>query len=63
MIDYVSKLSKITSLLVQLSASFSFLCRITLLPPANEVWGKVMFLHMSVSHSVYRGRVATFQPR
>ena len=26
-----------------------------LLPPANEVWGKVMFLHLSVSHSVHRG--------
>ena len=25
------------------------------LPPANEVWGKVMFLHLSVSHSVHRG--------
>ena len=24
-----------------------------LLPPANEVWGKVMFLHLSVSHSVH----------
>ena len=27
-----------------------------LLPPANEVWGKVMFLHLSVSHSVHSGR-------
>ena len=26
-----------------------------LLPPANEVWGKVMFLHLSVSHSVHMG--------
>ena len=26
-----------------------------LLPPANEVWGKVMFLHLSVSHSVHSG--------
>ena len=26
------------------------------LPPANEVWGKVMFLHLSVNHSVHRGR-------
>ena len=25
------------------------------LQPANEVWGKVMFLHLSVSHSVHRG--------
>ena len=25
-----------------------------LLLPANEVWGKVMFLHMSVSHSIHR---------
>ena len=25
------------------------------IPPANEVWGKVMFLHLSVSHSVQRG--------
>ena len=25
------------------------------LPPANEVWGKVMFLHLSVSHSVHSG--------
>ena len=24
------------------------------LPPANEVWGKVMFLHLSVSHSAHR---------
>ena len=27
------------------------------LPPADEVWGKVMFLHLSVSHSVHRGGV------
>ena len=26
-----------------------------LLSPANEVWGKVMFLHLSVSHSVHSG--------
>ena len=26
-----------------------------LLPSANEVWGKVMFLHLSVSHSVHSG--------
>ena len=26
-----------------------------LLPPANKVWGKVMFLHLSVSHSVHGG--------
>ena len=26
-----------------------------LLPPANEVWGKVMFLPLSVSHSIHRG--------
>ena len=25
------------------------------LPPANEVWGKVMFLHLSVSHFVRGG--------
>ena len=25
------------------------------IPPANEVWGKVMFLHLSVSHSVQGG--------
>ena len=25
------------------------------LPPANEVYGKVMFLHLSVSHSVHSG--------
>ena len=24
------------------------------LPPANEVWSKAMFLHLSVSHSVHR---------
>ena len=28
--------------------------KITSLPPANEVLGKVMFLHLSVSHSVHR---------
>ena len=27
----------------------------TILPPANEVWYKVMFLHLSVSHSVHGG--------
>ena len=26
-----------------------------LLPPANEVWGKVMFSETSVCHSVHRG--------
>ena len=26
--------------------------------PANEVWGKVMFLHLSVSHSVHGGVVS-----
>ena len=26
-----------------------------LLPPTNEVWGKVMFLHLSVSHFVHGG--------
>ena len=26
------------------------------LPPSNEVWGKVMFSHLSVNHSVHRGR-------
>ena len=25
------------------------------LPPANQVWGKVMFLHLSISHSVHGG--------
>ena len=34
------------------------------LPPANEVWGKVMFLHLSVSHSVHSchrsGRYASY---
>ena len=25
------------------------------LPPANEVWGKVIFVHLSVSHSVHSG--------
>ena len=25
------------------------------LPPTNEVWGKVIFLHLSVTHSVHRG--------
>ena len=28
---------------------------VNLLPPANEVWGKVMFLHLFVSHSVDSG--------
>ena len=27
----------------------------TFLPPANEVWGKVIFSHECVSHSVHRG--------
>ena len=27
------------------------------LPPANEVWSKVMFLHLSASHSVHGGAV------
>ena len=30
-------------------------CRI-LLPPANEVWGKLIFSQASVSHSVHSGR-------
>ena len=30
-------------------------CLFGLLRPANEVWGKVIFLHMSVSHSVHIG--------
>ena len=30
-------------------------CLRVLLPPPNEVWGKVMFLHPSVSHSVHSG--------
>ena len=25
------------------------------LPPVNEVWGKVMILHLSVSHSAHGG--------
>ena len=29
-------------------------CRL-FLPPVNEVWGKVMFLHLSVSHSALQG--------
>ena len=29
--------------------------KIHLLPPANEVWGKVIFLHLFVCHSVHRG--------
>ena len=29
--------------------------KVPFLPPANEVWGKVMFLHLSVIHSVYEG--------
>ena len=34
----------------------------TLLPPANEVWGKVIFLHLSVSHSVHGGGVSAWAP-
>ena len=29
------------------------------LPPANEVWGEVMFLHFSASHSVHGGRAVS----
>ena len=29
-------------------------------PPANKVWGKLMFLHLSVSHSVHRGGVSQY---
>ena len=29
--------------------------KVPFLPPANEVWGKVMFLHLSVIHSVHEG--------
>ena len=29
-----------------------------LIPPANAGWGKVKLLHLSVSHSVHRGRVS-----
>ena len=36
-------------LILQFSTSHLFLA------PANEVWGKVMFLHLSVSHSVQMG--------
>ena len=32
------------------------------LPPANEVLGKVMFLHLSVIHSVHRGGVKGIPP-
>ena len=32
-------------------------CANLLLPPANEVWGKVMFSEASVSHSVHGGGV------
>ena len=32
----------------------AFLLRM-ILPPANEVWGKVMFFHPSVSYSVHVG--------
>ena len=28
---------------------------LSFIPPANEVWGKVMFLHLSVSYSVHGG--------
>ena len=35
---------------------FIYIKRSDFLPPANEVWGKVMFLHLSVSQFVYRGR-------
>ena len=34
---------------------FIYIKRSDFLPPANKVWGKVMFLHLSVSQSVYRG--------
>ena len=34
---------------------------ILLLPPTNEVWGKVMSLHLSVIHSVHRGEVVLFR--
>ena len=27
------------------------------LPSTNEVWSKVIFLHLSVSHSVHGGRI------
>ena len=30
------------------------------LPSANEVWGKVMFLHLSVRHSVHGGGSASW---
>ena len=35
--------------------SFVPICLLCLLPPANEVWGKVMFSEACVSHSVHRG--------
>ena len=28
---------------------------VSFLPPANEVWDKVIFVHLSVSYSVHRG--------
>ena len=40
-----------TELLVFTTENFQSI----LLPPANEVWSKVMFLHLSVSHSVHGG--------
>ena len=33
-----------------------------LLPPTNEVWDKVIFLHLSVSHSVHRGLCMNSRP-
>ena len=33
----------------------------TFLPPANEVWGKVMISHLSVSHSVHGGMYPSMQ--
>ena len=46
---------------VRLLVFFSFLYILNftqeelLLPPANEVWVKIVFLHLSVSHSVHSG--------
>ena len=35
---------------------------LALLSPANEVWDKVMFLHLSVSHSLHMGGVMMSLP-
>ena len=40
-----------------------FLHSVVFLPPANEVWSKVIFLHLSVSHSVHGGVPGQVPPR